>query len=134
MSQDHKQKKILVVDDSAFMRAIVSNCLVEMGITSIDQAEDGEVAYLMIKDAQLSDVPYHMIISDWYMPNMMGIELLKKIRQEKDTETLPFFLVTAEGEAKYVLEAMEAKATGVVIKPFGPEQLKQKITPYLGSK
>jgi two-component system, chemotaxis family, chemotaxis protein CheY len=131
MPQETKLKKALVVDDSALMRTIVTNCLLEMGISEIDQAEDGDIAYLMIKDAQLGETPYGIVVSDWYMPNMKGIELLHKIRSEKDTENLPFVLVTAEGESQYVLEAMEAKASGIVVKPFSIEKLKEKVGPFL---
>lgn len=119
--------KILVVDDSISMRMIVVSFLKKMGFTNLNEAEDGEVAMLMLKEGQLSDEPYQLIISDWFMPNMTGYDFLRSVRDDEVLKATPFLMVTAEGEDKHVKMAHEAGVTDIIIKPFSIEQIHEKV-------
>lgn len=119
--------KILVVDDSISMRMIVVSFLKKMGFTNIHEAEDGEIGMLMLRDGQLADEPFVMIISDWFMPNMTGYEFLQAVRSDDNLKSIPFLMVTAEGEEKHVGLARDAGVTDIIIKPFSIEQVHQKV-------
>ncbi len=118
----HANTKVLVVDDMLTMRKIVSNVCKGIGFTDIDSANDGNAAWEKIKTGE-----YGLIISDCNMPNCTGVELLKRVRAEKNLSHLPFIMVTAEAEADQIKEAIEAKVDAYVIKPFTPETLKNKL-------
>ncbi len=124
--------KILVVDDSISMRMIVVSFLKKMGFSNIHEAEDGEIGMLMLRDGQLADEPFVMIISDWFMPNMTGYEFLQAVRCDENLKNIPFLMVTAEGEEKHVDLAKNAGVTDIIIKPFSIEQVHQKVKNILG--
>ena len=116
--------RILVVDDMRTMRLIVSKACRSIGFTDITEAADGALAWQEISSAA---VPFGLIISDWNMPNCSGLDLLKRVRGDKRFSHLPFVLVTAESEKSQIVEAMQAKVSGYVVKPFTPESLSEKL-------
>ncbi len=118
---------ILVVDDMASMRRIVKNSLKKMGLTNVVEAEDGINAL-----SEIENNTFQLIISDWNMPNMTGIELLKKIREMDNYREIPFLMVTAEGQKQNVIEAVQAGVSHYVVKPFTPDQLEEKLKAILG--
>lgn len=114
--------KILVVDDFSTMRRIVKNILKQLGYENIEEAEDGAQAFNKLKNGN-----FGFVVSDWNMPNMDGLELLKKVRSDPDLKTLPFLMVTAEAEKDKVIEAIKAGVSNYIVKPFTAEILKEKI-------
>jgi two-component system chemotaxis response regulator CheY len=111
---------ILVVDDFATMRQIVRKALKQLGYNHIFEADDGTSALEVLKKEKIQ-----FIIADWNMPQMPGIELLK---------SLPFLMITAEGQRGYVLEAVKHKVSNYIVKPFTPEVLREKINRILETK
>ncbi|MBF0505285.1 MAG: chemotaxis response regulator CheY [Nitrospirae bacterium] len=115
--------KVLVVDDFPTMRRIVKNLLKQLGFENIDEAEDGTQALQRLKGGN-----YGLVISDWNMPNMEGIELLRNVRKEADPlKSIPFLMVTAEAEKEKVIEAIKAGVDNYIVKPFTAEILKEKL-------
>lgn len=114
--------KILVVDDFSTMRRIVKNILRQLGYQNIEEAEDGAQAYSKLKSGDFS-----FVVSDWNMPNMDGLELLKKIRSDEDLKHLPVLMVTAEAEKEKVIEAIKAGVSNYIVKPFTADVLKEKM-------
>lgn len=117
-----KNMEILVVDDFLTMRKIVKNNLKQLGFKNFTEAEDGKQALDKIKEKD-----FDFIISDWNMPNMMGIDLLKAIRADERTKKIPFLMVTAEGKKENVLEAAKAGVSNYIVKPFTQDGLVSKI-------
>ena len=115
--------KILIVDDMLTMRKLVRKGLMGMGFTEFEDAEDGTKAWEKLQI--FSDVG--LVISDWNMPQCTGLDLLKKVRGDAKLKNLPFILLTAEGEAHQVKEALSVKVDGYVLKPFTPESLKLQL-------
>ncbi len=114
--------KFLVVDDFSTMRRIVRNLLKELGFTNVDEAEDGVVALQKLKSEQ-----FDFVVSDWNMPNMTGIDLLKSIRADAALKHLPVLMVTAEAKKENIIEAAKAGANGYVVKPFTAATLDEKL-------
>jgi len=114
--------KILVVDDFGTMRKIIKNLLKELGYTNVDEAEDGAMALEKLKEGG-----FNFVITDWNMPNMPGIELLKTIRVTEGIKDMPILMVTAEAEKEKVVAAVQAKVNNYVVKPFTSAVLKEKI-------
>ena len=114
--------KILVVDDFSTMRRIVKNLLRQIGYSNIDEAEDGVHAYLKSKNGG-----YSFVVSDWNMPNMDGLDLLKKVRSDPELKDLPILMVTAEAEKEKVITAIQAGVNNYIVKPFTGEVLKDKM-------
>lgn len=114
--------KVLVVDDFPTMRRIVKNLLKQLGFENIDEAEDGLQALSKLKTAS-----YGLVVSDWNMPNMEGIDLIRKIRQDPALKDTPFLMVTAEAEKEKVIEAIKAGVDNYIVKPFTAEVLKEKL-------
>ena len=119
---DNKMR-FLVVDDFATMRRIVRNLLKDLGFTNVDEAEDGVVAL-----NKLMAEKFDFVVSDWNMPNMTGIELLKSIRANDALKSLPVLMVTAEAKKENIIAAAQAGANGYVVKPFTAATLDEKIT------
>jgi two-component system chemotaxis response regulator CheY len=118
----NKNLKILIVDDFATMRKVIRNLLKQGGFENIVEAEDG-VAALKVLESQKID----FIISDWNMPNMSGLELLKAVRGSDDLKDLPFLMVTAEALKDNVVAAVKAGVSNYIVKPFTAEVLNEKI-------
>ncbi len=114
--------KILVVDDSATMRRIVINALKEIGHTDIIEAEDGKDALVKLMTDKVD-----LIITDWNMPNMSGLEFARAVRSETDIESIPILMVTTRGVKQDIIEALQARVNNYIIKPFTPQLLKDKI-------
>ena len=112
----------LVVDDFSTMRRIVRNLLKELGFTNADEAEDGVVALQKLKSGG-----FQFVVSDWNMPNMTGIELLRAIRGDVELKHLPVLMVTAEAKKENIIEAAQAGASGYVVKPFTAATLEEKL-------
>lgn len=114
--------KVLVVDDFATMRRIIKNILRQLGYENILEADDGLAALDVLRSDKVD-----FIISDWNMPRMSGIELLKAVRTTEEWKDTPFLMVTAEGQKENVIEAVKAKVSNYIVKPFTPETLSEKI-------
>jgi two-component system chemotaxis response regulator CheY len=114
--------KFLVVDDFSTMRRIVRNLLKELGFANIQEAEDGVEALKKLR----SDT-YDFVVTDWNMPNMTGIELLREIRADAKLRHLPVLMVTAEAKRENIIEAAQAGASGYVVKPFTAATLDEKL-------
>lgn len=129
-----KQKKaatevwrILVVDDSHHMRELLADHLKRLGITEIDSAENGRVAYAKLVAAESKKVPFKVLITDWHMPEMDGIELLKLCRANSKLTDLHILMVASEGEGDLILQAIMAGAEGYLPKPFTFDEIKNKF-------
>ncbi|MDE7469684.1 MAG: chemotaxis response regulator CheY [Desulfovibrionaceae bacterium] len=120
---------ILLVDDFATMRRIIKNILRQLQFTNILEADDGATAWDLMQRQKVD-----FIISDWNMPQMTGLELLRKVRGDERFKSLPFLMVTAEAQQENILEAAQAGVSNYIIKPFTPEVLEQKIKKILQGK
>ncbi len=114
--------KFLVVDDFSTMRRIVRNLLKELGFANVQEAEDGVDALNKLRGEQ-----FDFVVSDWNMPNMTGIELLRAIRADANLKHLPVLMVTAEAKKENIIEAAQAGASGYVVKPFTAATLDEKL-------
>jgi|SRR5688572_17975228 two-component system, chemotaxis family, chemotaxis protein CheY len=114
--------KILTVDDFSTMRRILKNILCHLGYANVVEADDGTAALAVL---QTQDIDF--VISDWNMPNMNGLELLKAIRADDTLQHIPVLLVTAEALKENVVEAVKAGVNGYIVKPFTTETLREKI-------
>ncbi len=114
--------KFLVVDDFSTMRRIVRNLLKELGFSNVHEAEDGVEAL-----SKLAAGGVEFVVSDWNMPNMTGIELLRKIRADPSLKHLPVLMVTAEAKRENIIEAAQAGASGYIVKPFTAATLDEKL-------
>lgn len=119
--------KILIVDDFSTMRRIVRNILKQLGFTSIEEAEDGDVALQKLKDGN-----FEFVVTDWNMPNMTGLELLKSIRADDQLKDIPVLLVTAEAEKENVVQAAQAGVNDYIVKPFTADVMQSKINRIFG--
>jgi two-component system chemotaxis response regulator CheY len=119
--------KFLVVDDFATMRRIVTGLLKELGYTNIIEAEDGVAALACLR--RTDDISF--IVSDWNMPNMDGLTLLKEVRADAALQHLPVLMVTAEAKKENIIAAAQAGANGYVVKPFTAGTLSDKIAKIL---
>ncbi len=120
--------KILVVDDSSTMRRIIGNVIMQLGFNKedYDEAEDGVKAWKMLNEGQ-----YDVILTDWNMPNMNGLELVKKIRAEGSHIKTPIIMITTEGGRGEVIAALRAGVNNYIVKPFPVETLKEKLDSVL---
>jgi len=118
---------ILIVDDYKTMLRIVRSLLNQIGFNNIDEATDGAMALEKIKEKK-----YELVISDWNMEPMTGLELLKNIRANEKTKDVPFIMVTAESKTDNVIEAKEAGVSNYIVKPFNAETLRDKLASVLG--
>jgi two-component system chemotaxis response regulator CheY len=121
MMADPKMK-FLVVDDFSTMRRIVRNLLKELGYSNVDEAEDGAMALSKLKSEQ-----FDFVISDWNMPVMNGLDMLKSIRADAALAKLPVLMVTAEAKKENIIAAAQAGANGYVVKPFTAATLDEKL-------
>ncbi|GMR08232.1 MAG: chemotaxis response regulator CheY [Gammaproteobacteria bacterium] len=114
--------KILVVDDMSTMRRIVKNLLRDLGFTNISEADDGKTALPMLQTGD-----FDFLITDWNMPSMQGIDLLKAVRSDDRLTGLPVLMVTAEQKRDQIVEAAQAGVNGYIVKPFTAITLKEKL-------
>jgi len=114
--------KVLVVDDFATMRRILKNILRQMGFKNIVEADDGSSALGVLKKQKID-----VILADWNMPKMTGLELLKAVRNDESLKNIPFVMVTAEAQKNAVLEAVQAGVSNYIVKPFTTDVVKEKL-------
>lgn len=117
-----KNMSILVVDDFPTMRRIVRSLLKELGYTNVEEAEDGQDAL-----SKLRAGGFEFVVSDWNMPNLDGLEMLKQIRADDALKSLPVLMVTAEAKKENIIAAAQAGANGYVVKPFTAATLEEKL-------
>lgn len=117
-----QKMRFLIVDDFQTMRRIVRNILRQLGFENFEEAEDGEQAFSKLKAGG-----FDFVISDWNMPNVDGITLLKRVRSDPALKDMPFLMVTAEAEKDKVVEAIRSGVSNYVVKPFTAEVLKEKM-------
>jgi two-component system chemotaxis response regulator CheY len=117
----------LVVDDAQTMRRIIVNLLRQLGFTNMVEADDGTTAWDRMNQENID-----FIISDWNMPKMTGIDLLKKVRETEKFKVIPFIMVTAEGKRENVIAAVQAGVSNYIVKPFNAATLKEKIAKVVG--
>jgi len=123
-----KNMPILIVDDYKTMLRIITNLLGQLGFNNIDEAEDGQAAY-----AKVEEKKYGLIISDWNMEPMTGLDLLKKVRANPEHKDTPFIMITAESKTENVIAAKQAGVNNYIVKPFNAETLKGKMTAVIGN-
>ena len=114
--------RVLIVDDFSTMRRIVRNILRQLGFNNVVEADDGTTAWDTINKKKID-----FIVSDWNMPKMTGIELLRKVRSSEQYADTPFLMVTAEAQQENIIEAVQAKVSNYIVKPFTADTMKQKI-------
>lgn len=114
--------KILVVDDFSTMRRIIKNLLRDLGLNNVTEADDGQTALPKLKAGD-----FDFLITDWNMPGMTGIDLLKAVRADPKLSSLPVLMVTAEAKREQIIEAAQAGVNGYIIKPFTAATLKEKL-------
>lgn len=117
-----KNMKILIVDDFSTMRRIIKNLLRDLGFTNTHEADDGSTALPMLRGGD-----FDFLVTDWNMPGMTGIDLLKEVRADSKLVSLPVLMVTAEAKRDQIIEAAQAGVNGYVVKPFTAQVLKEKI-------
>jgi two-component system chemotaxis response regulator CheY len=121
------QTKFLVVDDFATMRKILKNALLKLGYANVEEAEDGKPALELLKAAQQAGRPFDVVLSDWKMPEMTGIELFEACRKDLKLRQPLFMLVTVESEQKRMSEALQAGVSDCMVKPCNAQTLKGKL-------
>lgn len=126
MSVD-KNMNVLIVDDYKTMLRIIGNLLKQLGFANVDEATDGSMALQKFKDKT-----YGLVISDWNMEPMSGLDLLKAVRSLPANANVPFIMVTAESKTENVIAAKQAGVSNYIVKPFNAETLKQKMSTVLG--
>ena len=126
MAVDMKMN-VLIVDDYKTMLRIVGNLLKQLGFSNIDEATDGASAL-----EKMRQKPYGLVISDWNMEPMTGLQLLKEVRSDIKLKSVPFIMVTAESKTENVVAAKEAGVNNYIVKPFNAATLKQKIASVIG--
>ncbi|MBO9716414.1 MAG: chemotaxis response regulator CheY [Pseudoxanthomonas sp.] len=118
----NKNMRILIVDDFSTMRRIVKNLLNDLGYSNTAEADDGHTALAALRAA-----PFDFVVTDWNMPGMTGIELLRAIRADDKLKTLPVLMVTAEAKREQIIEAAQNGVNGYIIKPFTAQTLEEKL-------
>lgn len=119
---------ILIVDDYKTMLRIIRNLLKQLGFDNVDEATDGSAAL-----QRLRDKPYSLVISDWNMEPMSGLQLLKEVRADSRLKELPFIMITAESKSENVVAAKQAGVTNYIVKPFNAATLKTKLSAVIGN-
>ena len=114
--------RVLVVDDFSTMRRIIKNILRQIGFINVVEADDGTTAWDILNKDKIE-----FIISDWNMPQMTGIELLRKVRASEEFADIPFLMVTAEAQQENIIEAVQARVSNYIVKPFTADVMKYKI-------
>ncbi|EDP59175.1 chemotaxis protein CheY [Vibrio sp. AND4] len=118
----NKDMKILIVDDFSTMRRIVKNLLRDLGFNNTQEADDGLTALPLLKKGG-----FDFVVTDWNMPGMQGIDLLKHIRADAELKQLPVLMITAEAKREQIIEAAQAGVNGYIVKPFTAATLKEKL-------
>ena len=117
-----KNMRILIVDDFSTMRRIIKNLLRELGFGNTEEADDGLTALPLLKSSK-----FDLLVTDWNMPGMQGIDLLKAVRADENLSTLPVLMVTAEQKKEQIIEAAQSGVNGYIVKPFTAATLQEKL-------
>ena len=128
MSSVEKNMPILIVDDYKTMLRIIRNLLKQLGFDNVDEATDGSMALQKLRDKQ-----YDLVISDWNMEPMSGMQLLQEVRADNKLKGLPFIMITAESKTENVIAAKQAGVSNYIVKPFNAATLKQKLQAVIGN-
>ena len=123
-----KDARILVVDDFSHTRSLLRSFLAELGYFHVEEAIDGDAAWIKIEKSVSEGKEYACIFSDWNMPRMSGLELLQKCRTHVEIKKVPFVLLTVESEKEFVLRAIQEGVTDYIIKPFTLQNVRERIT------
>lgn len=126
-----KKARVLIVDDVQSMRKVHAHYFAECGFRNIRTAEDGLQAYKQLRRAHEAGEPFDLVVSDWEMPKVTGLDLLKKVRMDRHLWNIPFFLITSLGEKKHILSAINAGVTGYMVKPVSQAIVNQKFAEFL---
>ena len=129
VSEIDRNMKILIVDDFATMRKIVRTLFEKLGFHKLSEAEDGIDALNKLRAA-----PFDFIVSDWNMPNMMGLDLLKAVRADEQLKDIPFLMITAESQKENVVQAVQAGVSNYVVKPFNQDVVETKLVQIFKNK
>ncbi|MBV9913505.1 MAG: chemotaxis response regulator CheY [Sinobacteraceae bacterium] len=124
-----KDLKFLVVDDFSTMRRIIKNLLHDLGYPNVTEADDGKTALPMLQGGN-----FDFLISDWNMPGMSGLDLIKAVRSDSKLAKMPVLMLTAEAKREQIIEAAQAGVNGYVIKPFTADTLKEKLDKILATR
>ncbi|MGD1876906.1 MAG: response regulator [Kiloniellaceae bacterium] len=128
MSSVDMGMQILIVDDYKTMLRIIRNLLKQLGFNNVDEATDGSAALQKLRDKE-----YHLVISDWNMEPMSGMQLLTEVRADTKLKDLPFIMITAESKTENVIAAKQAGVSNYIVKPFNAATLKTKLAAVLGN-
>ena len=123
-----KNMNVLIVDDYKTMLRIIRNLLRQIGFANIEEATDGSMALQMLRSGD-----YGLVISDWNMEPMTGLQLLREVRADAKLKATPFIMITAESKSENVIAAKEAGVSNYIVKPFNAETLKQKLVAVIGA-
>ena len=121
----NKDMKILIVDDFSTMRRIIKNLLRDLGFNNTTEADDGQTALPVLQSQ-----PIDFLVTDWNMPGLNGLDLLKTVRADDKLKDLPVLMVTAEAKREQIVEAAQAGVNGYIVKPFTAATLKEKIDKF----
>ncbi len=122
-----KSLKILIIDDFELVRVMLKSALKDLGYSDFAEAENGLEGWAKLEDASKTGAPFHIVLCDWNMPEMNGLEFLEKCRAVKKYKDLPIIIVTAEAEQEQIVIALKKGASDYIIKPFSPEMLEKKL-------
>jgi two-component system chemotaxis response regulator CheY len=126
-----KSARLLIVDDVSSMRNMHRQMMLEIGFREIDMAEDGLRAYSHLRRGVADGKPYDLVISDWEMPKVSGLELLRKVRTDKELWGTPFYLITSLSDKKHIVQGINTGATGYMVKPINLNIVKKKFQDYV---
>jgi two-component system chemotaxis response regulator CheY len=127
--------RVLLVDDMPAMRTLVRGMLEQIGFRDIVEAEDGDIAWQLIqREAVQGKVSFGLVVSDWNMPNMTGVDLLRALRSSNLTREVPFLMITGEGDRDHFIEAFNAGVSDFIVKPFDATHLSEKISDLMAAE
>ncbi|KMT66043.1 response regulator [Catenovulum maritimum] len=126
-----KVRKLLLVDDVESMRKVNRHFFMNIGFKQVDLAENGLRAFQLLKQAYEDQEPYQLIVSDWEMPKISGLELLKMVRMDKDLWKTPFYLISSISEKRHILNAINTGANGYMVKPVNQQMITEKFKSFL---
>lgn len=128
----NQETRILVVDDMMTMRKLIRRCLADLELREVTEANDGEAAWSQLEESIVTGMPYQLVITDWNMPKMHGIDLLRRIRAHQSLRDTPVILITAESEQEHVTQAVEAGVSAYIVKPFSSSTFAEGIKKVAG--
>lgn len=124
---------VLIVDDYKTMLRIIRNLLKQLGFNNVEEAMDGTEALAKLKEAKSNGAEFGLVISDWNMEPMTGLQLLREVRSDDELKKTPFIMITAESKTENVIAAKEAGVNNYIVKPFNAATLKAKLTSVIGA-